>query len=150
MKWISFGYGFMLFLGLSGLFLVLVNIGLGEHYNLRMLNGVIHLLLLYHAIRNFRAGHPDLVHSPVSGLTVGTFTSFIGILPFVVFVGYYSGAHPEFIASLQQESPFGKMLTPLTISIVLFIEGMSVGIISSYVLTRLLIMRSPSVQSVEG
>lgn len=137
MKRIAIRYGLYMFAGFVALFLISAALGLSDNYNLRMLNGLIHLSLLYYAVRAFRAEHPDSIHNYLSGTAQGMYAGMLGALMFTVFMILYLAFNPAFLAELRDITPLGNYLTPITAGAILLLEGLIVSLIGSYIMTRL-------------
>lgn len=122
--------------GFIGLFLLMHEIGQARNYHLRVLNGVLHIGLLFVAIREYRKKYPNQYSNYVSGVTLGLLASAIGAIGFAAFVGIYLSADTEFMSYIQNSIEIGKYFTPFTTSLFLVVEGIAVGLIGSYIITR--------------
>jgi len=137
---IAFKYGLMMLVGFVVLFLIMHEVGQARNYNLRILNGVIHLGLLIAAIREYRRKFPDSYANYISGVAVGMWSSIVGALSFSVFLFFYLLADEAFMAYIQNTVPIGQYLNPFTTSLFIVVEGIAVGLIGSYIITRVIDM----------
>lgn len=140
MKKIAFRYGLWMLAGFTAFFLVMHLLGFSENYNLRILNGIIHISLIFIAIRDYRLQYKDSVNNYVSGVAMGMYASLIGVLGFTIFMLLYLIANPGFLQSLREVNPLGEYLTPITASLFILVEGIAISLIGSYVVTRIIDM----------
>ncbi len=137
MKNIAIKYGLLMFAGFLIFFLTMRGIGLKEVYELRGFNGIIHLGLIFLAIREYRRRREASAGNYLSGVALGMFTSVIGVFLFTIFMGFYLGYDTTFMQNIKQDFPIGKYLTPFTTTLFITTEGIAIGLIGSYILTRL-------------
>lgn len=140
MKSIALKYGFWMIIGFTLFFLTMHLLGLSDNYNLRVFNGVIHMSLMYFAIKEFRSQHPDTVGNHVSGTAVGMYSSALGVLGFSIFMVLFLAFSPAFVSQLRNAMPMGSYLTPITASLFILMEGIVISLIGSYILTRVVDM----------
>lgn len=136
MKTIALRYGLIFFAGLLAIFFISYALGQGANYNLRLLNGVLHLGILYFAINSLRAKEPETHQNYVSGVAQGLYAGGLGTLLFAIFIVAFMGLNPEFLTSIQQATSFGERLTPIMAGALVFTEGVGVSLIGSYLITR--------------
>lgn len=142
MKHIALRYGFWMFLGFTGFFLLMHLLDLSQNYYLRVFNGVIHTGCLWLALRAWYREHHEPSDDYTSGVVMGMITSFAGVLPFTVFMVLFLACNPSFLANIQSQSPIGHYFTPVMASLFILVEGIAVSLIVSYLMVRLLeIMR---------
>jgi hypothetical protein len=127
-----------MFIGLTALFLVMHFLQLSQYFYLRTLNGIIHISILWFAIREFHLRYPEEAHNYTPGVVLGMFTSTVGILPFAIFMFIFLYFNPGFLAMLQTQLAWGDSLTPAMGSTVIVTEGIVVSLISSYLIVRIL------------
>lgn len=145
MKQIAFRYGLMMFSGFAGFFLLMHFFHLSENYYLRVFNGIIHLSLLWLALREWTRRHHGAASDNASGVVVGIFTTLVGVIPFTVFMAIFLSYDPALMAYIQSQSPIGELFTPITSSLFIFVEGLGLSLIASYLMVRVLdMMRSPA------
>lgn len=145
MKQIAFRYGLMMFIGFTGFFLLMHFLRLSDNYYLRVFNGIIHLSLLWLALREWTRVHHGAVSDNASGVVVGIFTTLVGVIPFTVFMAIFLSYDSVLMAYIQSQSPIGELFTPITSSLFIFVEGLGLSLIASYLMVRVLdMMRSPS------
>ena len=138
MKTIAFKYGLIFFGGLMAIFLISFALGQGANYNLRLLNGVLHMGILYVAINRLRAKFPDTHQNYVSGVAQGMYVGGFGTLLFTIFIVLFMALNPTFLASIQEATNFGDRLTPVMAGALVFMEGVGVSLIGSYLVTRII------------
>ena len=131
-------YGLVMFLGLLGFFLIMHVLNLSQHYNLRIFNGVIHLGIIWLAIHRYRKIEPVEFNNYMGGVAVGVLTSAVGITLFCLFQVVYLAINKSFMSQLQENVPYiGEYLTPFTAAWTIFVEGLAVSVIGSYIITRI-------------
>ncbi len=138
MKQYALKYAFYMAAGFIILFLVSHFLGLSNRYDLRILNGVIHLSGLYFAIREYLASRPGKGNNFVAGTAIGMYAGVIGAAAFSFFMCLFLYFDSGFMAELQVATPFGKYLNPVTASLFILVEGIVVSLIGSYILTRVI------------
>jgi len=141
MKKIALKYGLMMFAGFTAFFLLMHFFHLSHKYNLRLFNGVIHITFIVLAIREFQQTNTNGGFNYISGVAMGMFASIIGVLGFSLFQIIFLSLNPDFLALLQKTLPIGHYLTPFTASLIIFMEGIAISVISSYLITRILEIR---------
>lgn len=139
MKSIALKYGFWMFAGFTAFFLLMHLFGLSDNYFMRLFNGVIHLSLIYLAIREYNQRSNLGISNYMRGVAMGMYASFVGVLAFTSFMFFFLIFDAPFMAEIQKNyASIGEYLNPFTISLFLFMEGVAVSLIGSYVLTRVL------------
>jgi hypothetical protein len=139
MKPIVIKYGLVMFLGFLGFFLVMHALSLVEHYNLRIFNGVIHLGVMTLAIQRYQKVQPAEFSNYMGGVATGVLTSAVGVTLFCIFQLIYLAANAGFMQYLQENVPYiGEYLTPFTAALSIFMEGLAVSVIGSYIITRII------------
>ena len=131
-------YGLILGSCLSAFFLIMHFFNLSQNYNLRMLNGVIHLSVIYLAIK---AGLSEKIISGdnyVSAVFLGMFSSFVGVALFAFFQMVFLKLNPDFMTQIQESISIGEYLNPFTASLIILVEGVAVSLIGSYIIARIL------------
>lgn len=137
MKKIAFQYGPIMFAGFLLYFLLMKALNLSENYNFRIFNGIIHLILLYMAIRAYRNQFPE-EFNVLSGVSVGVMSSAVGVVPFALFQLIYLNIDTDFMQYLQDNvSMIGEYLTPFSAALILIMEGLAVSFVASYVFVRM-------------
>lgn len=138
MKEIAFRYGLWMFFSLTAFFLLMHILHLSENFYLRIFNGVIHLGLLWTALRAWTREHHDGTSDVTSGVIVGMFTSFIGVVPFAFFMAIFLNFNPDLLASIQRQTPLGAYLNPITTCFFIVVEAIVMSLIGSYIMVRVL------------
>lgn len=138
MKNIALRYGLWMFLGFTGFFLLMHLLQLSQNYYLRVFNGIIHIGFLWMALRTWYRTQTGPSDDYTSGVVVGMATSLAGVVPFTIFMVLFLALNPAFLANIQAQSPIGHYFTPVMASIFILVEGISIGLILSYIMVRLL------------
>jgi uncharacterized membrane protein len=138
MKSIAIKYGIFMFIGFVALFLLMHEVAQIRNYNLRILNGFIHISLIYIAIKKYREKVLNTGNAIVSGVIAGMYTSIIGVLPFTLFIMFYLIGDQAFMEHIKTTVPMGQYLNPLTASLFIFVEGIAISLIGSYIMDRLI------------
>ena len=138
MKKIVLEYGMFLFLCLLGFFLFMVIVGYATDINLRYFNSIIHLAIMYLAIKEFykESNTPSINY--LKGIAVGVTTSLFGIVMFVLFQLVFLHLDPTFLGQIKETFLFGSFLNPFTVAAAIFVEGLVMSFIGSYAITRLI------------
>lgn len=147
MKKIAIKYGLWMLAGFIAFFLLMHLLGLSTNTYLRVFNGIIHLGLIWAAIRQYRERHPDSVNNYVSGVAAGMWTSAIGVLGFAIFMFFWFVLTPGFLEAVQDNIPIEKYITPLTATLFILAEGIAISLIGSYIVTRIVDMRMAEASS---
>ena len=137
MKQIAFRYGLWLFFGLTGFFLLMHIFNLSGNAYLRAFNGVIHIGVLWMALREWTRTHHDGTSDITSSVVVGMFTSLVGVIPFSIFMSIFLAFNPEFLASIRSQTSIGEYFTPLTSSLFVVVEAIVFSLIGSYIMARI-------------
>lgn len=138
MNQIAFRYGLWMFLGLTTFFLLMHIFQLSENHYLRTFNGVIHLGLLWMALRNWSRNHHDGTSDVATGVVVGMYTSFIGVIPFAFFMAIFLEFNPDLLESIKQHNPLADYLNPITSCFFIVVEAIVISLIGSYIIVRVL------------
>lgn len=135
---IAFRYGPFMFAGFLLYFFIMKALNLSEQYNFRIFNGVIHLALIFLAIRKYRQEFPG-DFNVLSGTAAGIVTSMVGVIPFAIFQLIYLNLDTAFMQYLQGNvSMIGEYLTPYTAALIVLMEGFAVSFVGSYIIVRIL------------
>lgn len=140
MRNIAIRYGLWMFVGFTAFFFIMHFFGFSQRYDLRIFNGVIHLSLMYLAIREYRNKNRESVNNYISGVAMGMYASVIGVLPFTIVMFLYLVLNPEFMANVTDNADLQRFITPLTASLFIFTEGIAISLIGSYIETRIIDM----------
>lgn len=111
---------------------------LSDNYYLRIFNGVIHVGLLWMALRTWARRHHEGTSDITSGVVVGMFTSFVGVIPFTIFMAIFLALNPEFLAGIKGQTPLGDYFTPMTSCFFIVVEAIVISLIGSYIILRIL------------
>ncbi|MBB4080060.1 hypothetical protein GGR28_002690 [Lewinella aquimaris] len=136
MKTIALRFGLYFFGGLVAIFLLSYLLGLAANYQLRVVNGFLHMAVLYYGIRELRVRQPDTHQNYVSGVAQGLYIGAVGTVLFSIFTVLFLAGAPNLMAQLQAATPLGNSLTPVTAGVFILMEGVAVSLIGSYLLTR--------------
>jgi len=138
MKKIAILNGLKMFAGFTGLFLIAHLLGLSTKYHLRILNGIIHLGFIYLALRQYRGAFPESNDNYLTGVAIGMYASAVGVSLFCVFMAIYLGIDEKFFTEIQSKVPMPEYFTPVSASILIFVEGIVVSLIGSYLIVRVM------------
>lgn len=138
MNQIAFRYGLWMFFGLTAFFLLMHIFHLSENFYLRIFNGVIHLGLLWMALRAWNREHHEGTSDVASGVVVGMFTSFVGVIPFAFFMAIFLEFNPDLLNSIKQQTPLSEYLNPITSCFFIVVEAIVISLIGSYIMVRVL------------
>lgn len=138
MRSIAIRYGLLMGLSFTIFFLLMHMLHLSENYNLRILNGVIHLAFLFIAIRAFMQQFPESAENYLAGVAQGMWTSAIGVASFAVFMFAFLETNPTFLKTLQQTLPMGQYVNSFTAGAAVLMEGLVASLIGSYIIVRIL------------
>lgn len=136
MKTIAIRFGLYFFGGLVAIFLASYLFGLAAQYQFRVINGLLHMVVIYYGIKLLRLRQPETHQNYVSGVAQGLYIGAVGTVLFAIFTSLFLFADPQLMAGLQAATPLGKALTPLTAGVFILMEGVAVSLIGSYMLTR--------------
>lgn len=137
-------YGLILFAVFTTFFLLMRAVGLGHVYWLRALNIVILLLVILGAIRSYKA-HSDanVFEDFFDFFKIAMRTALIGIGLFALALALYLDLIDKaFMAELQAQESFGGLISPVSVSFLIFFEGMGSAFLCSYVAIQLLKTRT--------
>ncbi|MCB0665958.1 MAG: hypothetical protein KDC80_09065 [Saprospiraceae bacterium] len=133
---IVFRYGAFLFIGLMVYYLIMQLVGLSDRFDFRIFNAVIQAGVLYAAIRTYAKSEPAEFNY-LSGTTIGVNTSVVGALPFAIFQMINLYLSPDLLAAVSERAPvLGPYINPFSAGLIVFMEGLAVGLILSYILMR--------------
>ncbi len=138
MKNTSLWYSLVMFAGFTLFFLVMTALGYGDNYNLRIFNSIIHLGMIYLAIRSYREKSPESAGNYLSGVAVGMYSSILAVVAFSAFLFIYLTADPVLMDQIRASVPTGEYLNPFTATLFITVEGIAVSLIGSYILTRII------------
>ncbi len=138
---IAVKFGLILASGLIAFFLVMHFLNLSQHYNLRILNAVIHLSVIYFAMRTGLKEGILSGENYVNSVFFGMMSSFIGVALFAFFQMLFLNFDPEFMMQIKENAPIGEYLNPYTASLIILVEGVAVSLVGSYIIARVIEMR---------
>ncbi len=118
--------------GLISYFLIMRFLGLAEITELRALNALIMFSGIFLTIKTFRRGGFNADFGYLSGIGAGFLTGIVIAISFSLFVGIYITLDPVFMAAIVAENPQQEFLSPITASMVIFIEAIASGFLFSY------------------
>jgi hypothetical protein len=131
-----------LFLGsLIGYFLCMKLLGLHQILSLRYLNGIFELVIIYYAMKAYRA-HTDEDFSFGRTAAAGLRASIPAVLLFALFqFTYLRFIDPDFMLYIKATAPLGVYMTPPLVALGLAAEGLLMAFFSAYVGMRFLAAR---------
>lgn len=144
LKKIATRHGLILAIALAGFFLAMRALGLGHNYWMRALNFIFVFGLVYSAIRRFKDISGGQYYEEFFDLfKTGIRTSLVGIGIFAVFLLAYLGFIDQaFMLELEQMESFGGLISPISVSFLIFLEGMGSSFVCSYLAIQLLKSRT--------
>lgn len=144
MNKIAIKYAIILFVGLLGFFLITRAIGITDNNTLLIFTAVLELVIVYFAIKEYRLSGKSSVGNYLSGVSMGALTVALGAFAFSVFMYIYLSADPSYMKALESDAEVSglqrQFMTPMASSGVLFGVAIGVGVIGSYILTRIIDM----------
>ena len=138
MQSIALRYGIRMYITLLALFLIVHLLGISEHYHLRYLNGLVHLIFLVLSLRAFRDAQPEMKGNYLSGVSFAIYMTMIGALLFAVSIMIYLNLDSDFFFTLKDNFPYPESFTPLSASLVILVEALAAGLIGGYIVTRMI------------
>ncbi len=137
-------YGLILFVVFTAFFLIMRFAGLGHIYWLRSLNIIILLVGILGAIRSYKANSDANVFEDFFDFfKIAMRTALIGIGLFAIALALYLDLIDKaFMAELQEMESFGGLISPVSVSFLIFFEGMGSAFLCSYVGIQLLKTRT--------
>ena len=136
MKKIAIKYGLQMFAGFTLFFLLMYLMGQGQNHNLRVFNGIIHIGLIYAAIRKYQQGLEEKPTGYIGSVAMGFYASIIGVVGFTVFMLLFLVFNPALMTAIQGSTSIAEYLNPVTASLFIFVEGIVISLIGSYLVTR--------------
>ena len=130
-------YGFILFIGFVLYFLIMKETDLYAEFNLRILNVVIHVAIIYLAIRSYYKSADIESVNYIDGTMAGIRPGGIGVILFCIFQIIYLNIDEKLMATLNENAMAGAYLNPYTASGILLFEGFAVTVVLSYITMRI-------------
>lgn len=124
--------------GFISFFLLMYVPGLAQNYWLRLFFIVIHLGVLALGIHNYRQNRENSVDNHVSGVAAGMATSLVGVLGFYIFLFLFLTFESNLVTQINTQIDVDRGVNLVTASAFMFVEGISAGLIGSYILARLI------------
>ncbi|NND34866.1 MAG: hypothetical protein HKN76_19930 [Saprospiraceae bacterium] len=130
-------YGIYFFLGLMIYYSIMQVLGLSDRYDFRMLNAIIQIAAVYYAIRTYAKERPQDFNY-LSGTAIGINTSVVGVVPFAIFQMINLYVNAPLLQHIRESAPIvGPYVNPFSGGLIVFVEGLAVGIILSYICMRI-------------
>ncbi|NND34862.1 MAG: hypothetical protein HKN76_19910 [Saprospiraceae bacterium] len=130
-------HGTILFLALTTYFLVMHLLGLGERYDFRIFNAIIQIIVIYLAIRSYAKLHREQF-TYLNGTLIGIKTTVWGIIPFAILQMFHLYLNQPLLEYIRENAPVvGPYVTPFSGGVIIFMEGLAVGLIVSYICMRI-------------
>ncbi len=145
MNGIAWKYGAILFAVHLILFFLLRVAGVQDQNTLAILGAIAQLVIIYFAIREYRIFGKSRAGNYLSGVLMGLYVITIGVSAFTIFAYFYLMADPGYVQGIEEDAATGAgdqsaFVNPTTITLNFFAVGWTVGIIGSYILTRIIDM----------
>jgi hypothetical protein len=129
-------YGIWFFTGLMVYYFLMQFLGLSTRYDFRIFNGVIQIVVVYLAIRTYASTKPQEFNY-LTGTLIGINTSVVGVVPFAIFQMINLYLNTPLLEYIQQNAPVvGPYVNPFSGGLIVFMEGLAVGLIFSYICMR--------------
>jgi len=130
-------WGLILASALIAYFLLIINIGLIQIIEWRLLGFVIVLIVQFFSYKYFSGGSERKVDY-LPGLWYGISISFIGIIPFAAFCAiYFAFVNPQQLILFETNAlMMGNYITPFSILFTLIFEGMVASSVISFCLLQ--------------
>ena len=129
-------YGIWFFVGLMAYYLLMQVLGFSDRFDFRILNALIQIVVVYLAIRTYaHTNREDFNY--LSGTVIGVNTSIVGLIPFAIFQMINLYLNPSLVETIREIAPVvGPYINPLTGGLIVFSEGLVVGLVLSYICMR--------------
>lgn len=137
-------YGLYLLVGLMVYFLAMRGLGLAHIYWLRSINVIILIGALYGSVIAYKQqASASYYEDFFDFFKISMRTALIGVGLFSVFLALYLDQIDRgFMEQLAQRESFGGMISPVSAAVIIFVEGMSSALITSYALIQVLKTRT--------
>lgn len=126
-----------MYLALLILFAVVHLMGLSQNYNLRFLNGIIHLFFLHVTITAYRKRYPETSGNYLSGVAMAFYMSLIAGLLFSISMLIFLELNEPFFLALKEQFPYPNVFKPWTAVIGIMVEAIGTALIGGYIITRM-------------
>ncbi len=137
---IAIKFGLILAFSLTLFFLIMHFLNLSQNYNLRLFNGVIHLSVIYFAMKAGLSSGVISGENYVNSVFLGMLSGFIGVAIFAFFQMLFLNFDTVFMAQIKEATRIGEYLNPYTASLFILVEGVAVSLIGSYIVARVIEM----------
>ena len=118
-------------------FLLMQALELSDNYYYRVVNSVIHVIIISFAISKYKNSYPEDFNY-ISGVTTGVYTSLVGVLPFAAFILIFLIKSPDLMHAIELRSDnLAPYLSPYTAALVVLVEGIAVSVVGSYIIMRI-------------
>lgn len=129
-------YGVWFFTGLVVYYFLMNFLGMSNRYDFRIFNGVIQIVVVYLAIRSYARTKPQ-EFDYLTGTLIGINTSIAGVVPFAIFQMVNLYLNTPLLEYIQHHAPVvGPYVNPFSGGLIVFMEGLAVGVIFSYICMR--------------
>lgn len=128
-------YGTLIALGLIVYFLLMYVVGLIHVIELRLVNLFIILAGIYFALKQFRRTHDGSLDY-FRALTLGTYTAFMGVITFGLYVFLFLKIEGHLMESIRVNESLGAYMNPYIASFAVIIEGTFAGFGLTYMLVN--------------
>lgn len=134
---ISIRMGLWMLLGSIAFFLLMYTIGLGYRNDVHVFSAVLQLVFLHFAIQAYYRLYPENIGNYIDGVLQGLGASIVGVGGFALFMTAFLLMEPALMKTIQEKAHLGKYLNPFTDSLLILSIGLVIGLIGSYILTRM-------------
>jgi len=119
--------------------------GLTDNTALIIISSIYQLIIIYFAIREYRLSGKSSAGHYLSGVMMGMYVIFTGALAFTIFINIYMNIDPSYTNALENDATQGsgaseRLMSPINLSAMVFGAAVAVGVVGSYILTRIIDM----------
>ena len=166
MRYIELRYGLIMAAGFILYFIVLLLLDLSRFYHYRIFNAFIQLACIIMVMLAYKNLRPNEIER-FTVVSMGVITSIVGVSTFALFQFLFLAISPDFMAELKQVVPsisqdlesnhsiphkatdsgiellhkLANYLTPFAFAFIVLIEGLIAGLVLSYLVMRVLLVR---------
>lgn len=145
MNAIALKYSIILFIGQIILFFIVRTAGMTDNTSLIIISALFQLAVLYFGIRAYRLSGKSRVGNYMSGVMMGMYIIMAGALAFTIFLNIYLNIDPGYSNALENNATEGagdpeNLMSPINLSVMVFGAALAVGVVGSYILTRIIDM----------
>ena len=118
-------------------FFMMNTIGLGYRIEIHVFSAILQLVFMHLAIQAYYRLHPDNIGNYMQGVLQGMGVSIVGVGGFALFTTAFLLMEPSLMKTIKEKAHLGKYLNPFTDSLAILSIGVVIGLVGSYILTRM-------------